>query len=256
MADEVAVTREDDLETASAPADGPWAFDEAVTVSFEDMLARSIPQYENMRRFVTEAACYALLRAKASPIIVDLGASRGSALAPIVDRMGTGSRYVAVEISEPMIAALEDRFKHWIGPGRRMDILRHDLRDGFPPKQIVPATVILSVLTLQFVPIEYRQALLRGIYENLRPGGIFILVEKVLGATAEIQDLMVEVYHDHKAEHGYSREAIDRKRLSLEGVLVPLTARFNEELVLAAGFDAVDCCLAWGSFRGWVCLKR
>lgn len=253
--DEVAVTREDDLETASAPSDGRWEFDAAVTASFEDMLARSIPQYENMRRFVTEASCYALQRAKASPVIVDLGASRGSALAPIVERLGADSRYVAVEISEPMIAALEDRFAHWIGPGRRMEILRHDLRDGFPP-QIVPATVILSVLTLQFVPIEYRQALLRGIYENLRPGGIFILVEKVLGATAEINRLLVDVYHDHKAEQGYSREAIDRKRLSLEGVLVPLTARFNEELLLGAGFDAVDCCLAWGSFRGWVALKR
>jgi tRNA (cmo5U34)-methyltransferase len=59
-----------------------------------------------------------------------------------------------------------------------------------------------------------------------------------------------------KAEHGYSREEIDRKRFSLEGVLVPVTARWNEELLAAAGFDQIDCFWRWMNFAGWVAVRE
>ncbi|MGH3921557.1 MAG: hypothetical protein ACRDS1_01640 [Pseudonocardiaceae bacterium] len=39
----------------------------------------------------------------------------------------------------------------------------------------------------------------------------------------------------------YTQEEIDRKRLSLEGVLVPVTAKWNVEMLRAAGFQQVDC---------------
>ncbi len=257
--DEVAVTREDDLETASAPEGGRWAFDEEVTAAFEDMLERSIPNYPDMRRFVTAAALWQMrqmMNPTMLPLVVDLGASRGSALAPIVDELGARARYGAIEVSPPMVAALEDRFKPWTGSDR-MTIVNHDLREGFP-LGIFPGSpaVVLSVLTMQFLPVEYRQQLLAGVFENLRRGGLFILVEKVLGSDARVQEMIVDIYHDHKESAGYSRDAIDRKRLALEGVLVPLTAKFNEELVRAAGFASVDCVWAWGSFRGWLCVKR
>jgi tRNA (cmo5U34)-methyltransferase len=67
---------------------------------------------------------------------------------------------------------------------------------------------------------------------------------------------MNEVYWSDKERNGYTREAIDRKRLSLEGVLVPLTARFNEDLLDMAGFATVDVGWAWGPFRAWLALKR
>jgi tRNA (cmo5U34)-methyltransferase len=50
-----------------------------------------------------------------------------------------------------------------------------------------------------------------------RPGGAFVLVEKILGASAQIDELMVRLYHGLKAHNGYSHEEIDRKRLYLEG---------------------------------------
>ena len=84
--------------------------------------------------------------------------------------------------------------------------------------------MILSVLTLIFVPIECRQSLLSKVYRALLPGGALIVVEKVLGATAEIDELMVRLYYDKKRESGYTQEQIERKRLSLQGVLVPVTA--------------------------------
>ena len=47
---------------------------------------------------------------------------------------------------------------------------------------------------------------------------------------------MVDLYYQLKAANGYSSDAIERKRLSMEGVLVPVTARWNEELLRTTGF--------------------
>jgi tRNA (cmo5U34)-methyltransferase len=58
-----------------------------------------------------------------------------------------------------------------------------------------------------------------------------------------------------KRRRGYTNEQIDRKRLSLEGVLVPVTARWNEDLLRAAGFGEVDCFWRWMNFAGWVAVR-
>lgn len=246
----------DDLKTGSAPEDGGrWEFDENVAAAFDDMLERSIPNYADMRRVTTDAVSW-VLESGGTRNVVDLGASRGSALAPIVERHAIGARYFATDVSEPMLTALRERYVDLVA-SRWMKVWRHDLRDGFPALGIHGhAAAVLLILTLQFVPIEYRQTLLRQIYENLRPNGALIMVEKVLGEAEETNRLLCDLYYGHKRENGYTQEAIDRKRLSLEGVLVPLTAGFNEELLRKAGFDLVEVIWAWCNFRGWIAVKR
>ena len=108
------------------------------------------------------------------------------------------------------------------------------------------------MLTLQFVPLEHRLRILRDAFLRTIPGGAFILVEKILGASADINERMVEVYYDLKRANGYTEEEITRKRLSLEGVLVPVTAQWNEHLLLQAGYRQVDCFWRWMNFAAWV----
>jgi tRNA (cmo5U34)-methyltransferase len=81
-------------------------------------------------------------------------------------------------------------------------------------------------------------------------------VEKVLGSSAPIDDLLVRRYYALKAAHGYTAEQIERKRLALEGVLVPVAARSNEDLMRDAGFDQIDCFWRWCNFAGWIALKN
>jgi tRNA (cmo5U34)-methyltransferase len=217
------------------------------------MLQRSIPQYDVMRKAVTDAACWFAGHGIAPRIVVDLGAARGSALAPIVERLGNTADYRAYEISEPMLKVMRQRFHREIADGL-MKVFSYDLRKGFPfgPYGGAQAAAVLSVLTLQFVPIEYRQKVIQGVHDALSPGGGFIWVEKVLGATATLDSMEVDLYYETKRDNGYTQEAIDRKRLSLEGVLVPLTAAFNEDLLRQAGFRQIDCIWAWMNFRAWV----
>lgn len=250
-------TTQDDTRTGSAPESGRWEFDEGVTAAFDDMLERSIPNLADMRRIVTDATCWYLDR-PGPRNVVDLGVSRGAALAPIIERLGIHAHYWGFDVSEPMIAASRERFAEWIS-GRHVRIHAHDLRRGFPPlgnAALGPPRVVLSVLTLQFVPIEYRQTLLRETFQNLYEDGALILVEKVLGEADETNRLMVDLYHGMKREKGYEQEAIDRKAMSLEGVLVPLTAGMNEQFLRGAGFSLVETLWAWCNFRAWIAVKR
>lgn len=228
---------------------GKWAFDEQVTDCFDDMLERSIPQYNIMRKSCFD---FAALYRQSSTDIVDLGCSRGEAMAPLVERFGPNNRFIGLEVSVPMLEACRRRFRELIDRGV-VDIRDWDLRGKYPS---VSASVTLAVLTLQFVPMEYRQRIVRDVFKSTTPGGAFILVEKVLGETAELDRGMVDIYYAMKNGAGYSEEEIRRKRLSLEGVLVPVTSRWNVELLKSAGFDQVDCFWRWMNFAGWVAVKE
>jgi tRNA (cmo5U34)-methyltransferase len=228
--------------------DGRWEFDDTVTAVFDDMLRRSIPQYDVMRRAVFDVGCCFV---QAGSDIVDLGCSRGEAMAPFVGRYGAHNHYVGVDVSKPMLEACRRRFSEEIAAGlvRVQDL---NLLHGYP---VVRSSVTLAILTLQFTPIEYRQRIVRDVWEHLVPGGAFIIAEKILGTTANLDVLMVDCYHRMKLEAGYSKEEIDRKRYALEGVLVPMTGRWNEELLAQAGFLQIDCFWRWMNFAAWVAVK-
>ena len=230
------------------PSGQRWEFDTSVTTVFDDMLRRSIPQYEVMRHAVTELA---KRHVRPNTDILDLGCSLGDALAPLVDRFGAGCRYLGVEVSGPMLEAARNRFRPLIDAGV-VQVLDLDLRTSFPR---VSASVILSVLTIQFTPIEHRLRILEDVHAALLPGGSFIFVEKVIGATAALDRDFVELYYEFKRSSGYTREEIERKRLSLEGVLVPVTAGWNEELLKTVGFKHTDCFWRWMNFAGWIAIK-
>jgi tRNA (cmo5U34)-methyltransferase len=237
-----------DTSLGHTPTGRHWEFDTSVTAVFDDMLRRSIPQYEVMRHAVTDLATRYI---KPNTDVVDLGCSLGEALVPLVDRFGADCRYVGVEVSQPMLEAARIRFRRLIDAGV-VQILDLDLRTGFPR---VSASVVLSVLTIQFTPIEHRLRILESIHASLLTGGAFIFVEKVIGASASLDHDFVEIYYEFKRASGYTREEIERKRLSLEGVLVPVTARWNEELLRTVGFRHLDCFWRWMNFAGWIAVK-
>ncbi len=229
------------------PSSEKWAFDSSVTQCFSDMLARSIPDHDTMRRLVFELGCRFVQR---NTDIIDLGCSRGDGLAPFIDQFGAGNRFVALDESQSMIDACRDRFPGWLSNGL-LDIRLHDLRRGLPP--LVPS-LILATLTLQFVPIECRQRVIADAYRILRPGGAMIVVEKTLGNDAAADRLLVDSYYTQKRAAGYGQEEIEAKRKSLQGVLVPLTADANVSMLRAEGFRVQEFWRAL-QFAAWIAVK-
>jgi tRNA (cmo5U34)-methyltransferase len=234
------------VDTGYAP--DRWEFDDEVTRVFDDMLSRSIPQYRVMRDAVSSVA---LRFARDGTWIVDLGSSRGEAVAPLVKALGARCYYMLTEVSEPMLVACRERYKGFVD-SKVMMVNDTDLRTDYPALR---ASVTLSVLTMCFIPMNYRQKLLRNVWRHTMPGGAFVMVEKVLGGSAVVDEMMVDVYHGLKHEHGYGWDEIERKKLSLEGVLVPVTAGWNEQLLRQAGFSQVDCFWRWMNFAAWVAVK-
>lgn len=231
------------------PADGAkWAFNAEVTAVFDDMLRRSIPDYETMRRLTLDLGSRFV---QEGTDIVDLGCSRGAALQPFVDRFCSSNRYVGLDESAPMVQAARQRFRPLVNSGV-VDIRQHDLREGLPAG--LRPSLTLAVLTLQFVPIECRQRVVADVFRMTRPGGAFIVVEKVLGADAAADRVLVDTYYAIKRANGYTEDQIDAKRKSLQGVLVPLTAKGNEQLLRAEGFRVQQFWQAL-NFASWIAVK-
>jgi tRNA (cmo5U34)-methyltransferase len=222
---------------------GKWEFNAEVTEVFDNMLERSIPDYHGMRSLTTQLA---IKYSQPDTTIVDLGCSRGAALKPIIDALGEKCGYLGIEVSAPMREAA----KHEIG--YMAEIADIDLRDEYP---MVRASVTLGVLTLQFTPIEYRQKIVQHVYDTTVDGGAFLLVEKILGSDHSMNTMLVDTYYGMKGEHGYTPEQINTKRRSLEGVLVPVTSKMNEELLWSAGFKHVEPYWRHLNFMGWIATK-
>jgi tRNA (cmo5U34)-methyltransferase len=226
--------------------DGRWGFNQDVTNAFDDMLKRSIPEYELMRASVNDLIKKYM---KKETCVMDLGCSRGEAIAPLVEEFASND-FICCDMSVPMLEVAEKRFKKH----KNVSVHNIDLRNNFPSPQMV-TSVILSVLTIQFTPIEYRLQILKNVYDTLQEGGCFILVEKVIGNSADLDRNFKDVYYKMKKDNGYSEEQISRKRLSLEGVLVPVTAKWNEEMLRTSGFTQIDCFWRWMNFAGWIAVK-
>ena len=238
-------------------AEGKWVFDEKVTDCFEDMLSRSIPQYDLMRESSANLVYDVIKNPKCKKetfSVLDIGCSDGLMIERLIDKFnGEGyGYYTGIDVSEPMLDKAKSRLSDKINE-RSVSIKNCDLRTDFPQGHY---DVVTSILSIQFTPIEYRQHIVQEIYNHLSSAnGCFIMVEKVLGNTDKINKLFVKNYYDMKKQNGYTEEQIERKRLSLEGVLVPVTSDWNVDLLKQAGFRQIDVFWKWMNFVGYIAFK-
>ena len=225
---------------------GKWEFDQDVSDCFENMLERSIPQYDVMREAVFNLGKLFVIT---DSYIVDVGCSKGNAIDPYIGCFEDLVNYRLIDPSKPMFDYCVEKYKE---SKYNIEISNCNILENILPNN---TSLALSILTIQFTPIEYRLEILEKIYNSLIDGGALIFVEKVLGSNNSINQRMVDVYHDMKKINGYSDEDIERKRLSLEGILVPVTANWNEDILRATGFKKIDCFWRWMNFAGWVAVK-
>lgn len=227
--------------------DGKWEFNSEVAKCFANMLERSIPDYKSMRSLVYELGEKFV---KPGTWITDIGCSTGLAVEPFYNCHLDGNSYYLIDNSEAMLEECKAKFRVGIKAGYVKVVNRNFYEVPLMPNQ----SLVLSILSLQFMPTAYRQNIINNIYNQLNPGGAFILVEKVV-ADEGTDDLMVDSYYDMKRANGYSDEKIMEKRKSLENVLSPLKAEWNEDMLHEAGFRNVDMFWRCLNFCGWIAIK-
>jgi tRNA (cmo5U34)-methyltransferase len=222
---------------------------ETATV-FDDMLPRSVPFYEEIQRMIGElVADFAAPHTK----IYDLGCSTATTFLQIAKGLPADldASFIGIDSSEEMLGIArrkltEGNFK-W-----PFELRRGDMNQGI---QIDNASVVLMVLTLQFIRPLYRESLVRSIYEGLAENGCVILVEKVLAEDSTFNRLFIQHYYEMKRRNGYSDLEIAQKREALENVLIPYRLEENQDLLRKQGFQQVDVFFKWYNFCGIVARK-
>jgi len=119
-----------------------------------------------------------------------------------------------------------------------------------------PCSLVVMNYTLQFLPHEFRETLLRKIYAALTPGGILFLSEKLRFDCPILQQQIDEIYFSHKRSKNYSECEIQQKKKSLENFLVPVTEEEQKSMLESAGFRAQQTVLKWHQFTSFVAMKQ
>lgn len=211
---------------------GDFVFDDNVAGVFEDMIQRSVPGYRAIIRMI---GVLAEQYARPGTRLYDLGCSLGAASAAMLRGVPHDDcRIVAVDNSPSMIRRCAERLRPE-GSGR-VDLVCADVQNV----KVTNASMAVLNFTLQFIPVEDRQALLRRIHDGLVSGGILVLSEKIAFADPKEDAFQTQMHHAFKKLHGYSDLEIAQKRTSLERVLLADTLEAHRDRLMAAGFRNVQ----------------
>ena len=228
-----------------------FEFNRDVAAVFDDMLARSIPFYQEQQTMV---AGLGKNFSVPGTNIYDLGCSTGVTLINMC-RLIEESRFIGYDNSLPMIEqARRNIFEN--DTGDRIEIRYGDLNGDLEQLQMENACIVTMCWALQFVRPLRRDHLIKKIYQALVDGGALIVTEKVLTNNSHMNRFFIDFYYDFKAANGYSREEIHRKREALENILIPYRLDENLEMFRRNGFEIVETFFQWYNFAGFICLKK
>lgn len=225
-----------------------FAFDSKVASVFDDMVDRSVPHYREIQKMTGQlAADYAL----AGTRIYDLGCATGTTMVLMDECISADVTLVGIDNSAQMLKKCREKLE--VAKIRKpFELIEADLDKEV---EITNASVVLLLLTLQFVRPLNRERLMQRIYDGLISGGCIILVEKVLGESSQLNRLFIEHYYQQKRMMGYSELEIAQKREALENVLIPYRLTENIELISRLGFAQTDTFFKWYNFCGIVAVK-
>jgi tRNA (cmo5U34)-methyltransferase len=226
-----------------------FRFDERVVDVFPDMIQRSVPGYGTM---ISLIGVLAAKYAQANSHCYDLGCSLGAVSWAMRQRIRQPDcDIIAVDNSQAMIE-------------RGQQLLASDASSTIPVKMLCAniqdvtienASIVVLNFTLQFIPLAERPALIKRIYQGLKPRGILILSEKITFDELARAHFHMESHHEFKRANGYSDLEISQKRTALEKVLIPETLACHQQRLKNAGFDFSDVWFQCFNFTSLVAVK-
>jgi tRNA (cmo5U34)-methyltransferase len=181
--------------------------------------------------------------------VVDIGCSTGNVLTTIRaanQAARPAASYVGIDI-EPKFG------EHW--QERGADNVRFQVCDA-RSFEFENASLVISLFTLQFIPLRDRVPLLRRVHDGLIEGGALIIAEKVLANDARFQDIGTFIYYDHKGRSGFSPKDILDKERSLRGQMVIVDEATLVGMLRDAGFEAIQRFWHIDSFLAFDAQKR
>jgi len=207
-----------------------FCFDQQVTQVFADMIRRSVPGYGlSLEMLAVIAAEYAQEGSR----IYDLGCSLGASTLAVRHGIQTSDcQIIAVDHAPAMIETCQTHID--ADAGRTPVTLQcADIQDV----TIKNASIVVLNFTLQFIPVQERQALLAHIAEGLCEGGVLVLSEKIRFDETIENQRNIALHEGFKRSQGYSDIEISQKRQALEDFLIPETLEVHHQRLHDAGFQ-------------------
>ncbi len=225
-----------------------FRFDAQVADVFSDMMERSVPGYQSIIAMLTLLAAR---HARPGSCLYDLGCSIGaSSLAMSQGAQGKGCTIIAVDDSEAMLARCRENLAE-DHSGTKFETYCADIRQ----LDVQSASIVVLNFTLQFIPPEDRDGLLKRIAKGMLPGGLLVLSEKIRIEDADIHRHITDLHLDFKRANGYSKLEISQKRTALENVLKPETITAHRRRLMQAGFASVETWLQCFNFMSLLAVK-
>ncbi|WP_309499443.1 carboxy-S-adenosyl-L-methionine synthase CmoA [Sulfurovum sp.] len=220
------------------PIEKKFEFDEAVASVFDDMVSRSVPFYDEVRKLVISLILAEQAEGKK---VLDLGSSTAKFLLDLHSKMDVRMQLKGLDNSQAMLDRAEQKC-HAFGADIELefaDMLSYDYANE---------DIIVANYTLQFIRPMQRVELISKLYEGLKEDGIFIFSEKVVFEDKKLDKDIIDTYYDYKKEQGYSEYEIAQKREALENILIPFTIKENIQMCKDAGFKQINTVFQWANF--------
>ena len=222
-----------------------FSFNKEVASVFDDMLPRSVPYYNENIALIAE-----LLEGRRA--ICDLGCSTGNLLLYLAQKFPQSTLF-GVDNSAPMLDIARAKANAY---GAKIDFIKADILDfDFQVSQKDEFDAIITNYTMQFIRPQKRESLCKKIHNSLQKNGIFIMSEKLVCEDKWLDKRLIDIYHAFKAQNGYSKTEISKKREALENILIPFSQNENIAMRDCAGFRAVEVVFRFGNFATFIALK-
>jgi tRNA (cmo5U34)-methyltransferase len=212
-----------------------WTFETPeIAEGFDAHVREQLPWYD----MVTDAVCYIIRNyLPQNGTIVDIGASTGNLIDKIYPLiLERNIDVVAIEKSLEMCEILNSKYES--------DDLVTILYDDCSHTDMPRGDVYVLFLTLMFIPLKYREIVLKKIKDRCSTGGVIIVVDKICDHQGYFSTVLKRLTMHFKLQQGAKLEDVLTKEMSLAGVQIPLDpAMLGEDAKLF---------FRMGEFAGWV----
>ncbi|TMP42430.1 carboxy-S-adenosyl-L-methionine synthase CmoA [Pseudoalteromonas citrea] len=225
-----------------------FSFDENVVEVFPDMIQRSVPGYATI---VSTMGKLAGQYAQSNSNLYDLGCSLGAVTLSMRRNIEKQNcEIIAVDNSKAMVERCQLHLK-----GFKSDVPVNVVLGDITELELKNASVVALNFTLQFIPQEQREDVLKRIFNSLKPGGVLLLSEKIKGENELTDNLLIDLHHDFKRHNGYSELEISQKRTAIENVMRPNTLSTHLERLNTIGFSQTQVWYQCFNFCSLVAIK-
>ncbi|MEO0443273.1 MAG: methyltransferase domain-containing protein [Pseudomonadota bacterium] len=224
---------------------GKWTFAGNVCDKFDSHVKRSIPLYAETHELIADIASGFV---DDHSIVYDFGCSTGSLCRLLAQRFSQKQlNIIGIDLEQTMCDTAAKRLPAFAS----IQYLQGNLLDS----ELQASDFIACCYVIQFLARADRPRVVKRAFNTLKPGGGFVLVEKVRTTDSALDALYKKLYYDFKRRCGYSDSEILAKEKSLQGILDPMTDDENHQMLKSAGFGKVHSLFQHLCFKAWLAVK-